>query len=299
MRFFISFFIISVYFPFLPAQELNAKVVLNFQQVQGTSQSIFETLKNTLTDFLNERRWTNQQYAKHERINCSFNITISDYQPSSNSFKASMLIQSTRPVYNSTYNTIVFSIKDANCDFTFQEFDKLEFRADQIDNALTALMAYYAYLIIGIDMDTMAPQGGTDMLQTALNIVNNSQGLNTKGWKPFEDDKNRFAIINDYLDNGMSPFRQLQYQYHRMGLDEMASNSERGRNAIMEAIQLLKQAHDNKPLSQLPQLFTEYKREELVNIFHKKGNQSEKEKIKEILTNINASQSSYWSKLAK
>lgn len=281
------------------AQELNAKVTLNYQQVQGTSQSIFENLKSAITEFLNERHWTNQQYAQHERINCSFNITISEYQPSSNSFKASLLVQSTRPVYNSTYNTTVFSIKDGNCDFTFQEFDKLDFRVDQIDNALTAFMAYYVYLLIGLDMDTMAPEGGTEMLQTALSIVNNAQGLNTKGWKPFEDDKNRFAIINDYLDTGMASFRQMQYQYHRNGLDEMAGNSERGRNAITEAIMLLKKAHADKPLSQLPMLFTEYKRNELVDIYYQKGNPKEKETIKEILTNINASQTSYWSKLAK
>lgn len=280
-------------------QELNATVSVNTQQVKVTSQSVFDNLKNTLTEFINDRKWTNLQYQPNERIRCSFSFTISEYDPGANTMGGSLIVQSMRPVYNSTYMTTTFNFKDASCDFTFLEFDKLEFRPDQIDNALTALVAYYVYLIIGLDMDTMAPEGGTDMLQTALSIVNNAQGLNAKGWKPFENDRNRFAIINDYLDGSMAPFRKLQYKYYREGLDQMAENSERARANITEALNLLKEAHSNKPLCPLPQIFTEYKRDELVNIYHGKGLQQEKEKLKEMLVSINASQNSYWSKLAK
>ncbi len=279
------------------AQELRAKVAVNHQSVQGTNTSVFDNLETTLNQLMNEQRWTNQQYSPNERITCSFNITINKYTEAENKFEGTLTVQSSRPVFNSTYTTTVFNFKDATFTFTFQEFDRLEFRIDQIDNELVALMAYYAYLIIGWDMDTMAPSGGTEVLRNAQTIVNNAQNLTSKGWKAFESSKNRYTIINDYLDGGMEPLRQLQYQYYRNGLDEMATNSERGRANVTEALELLKKAKENKPLSALPQLFTEIKRDELVNIYKGKGNATEKESLYELLMSINPSFSSYWHKL--
>ena len=281
------------------AQELEARVNINHQQVQGTSTSVFESLEKALTDLLNERQWTNLQFQRSERIQCSFAITIKKYDESSNKMEATLTVQSTRPVYNSNYTTVVFSTKDDNFTFSFQEFDNLEFRPDVIDNDLTALIAYYAYLIIGMDLDSMSPLGGTDILQMAKTVCNNAQSLtlSAKGWKPFESDKNRYALINDYLDSGMQPFRDMQYKFYRDGLDVMAENPDRGRAGITEALGLLKQAKDNKPMSMLPQLFTEYKRDELVNIYKGKGTAKEKEEIYENLMAINASQSTYWQKL--
>ena len=281
------------------AQELEARVNINHQQVQGTSTSVFESLEKALTDLLNERQWTNLQFQRSGRIQCSFAITIKKYDESSNKMEATLTVQSTRPVYNSNYTTVVFSTKDDNFTFSFQEFDNLEFRPDVIDNDLTALIAYYAYLIIGMDLDSMSPLGGTDILQMAKTVCNNAQSLtlSAKGWKPFESDKNRYALINDYLDSGMQPFRDMQYKFYRDGLDVMAENPDRGRAGITEALGLLKQAKDNKPMSMLPQLFTEYKRDELVNIYKGKGTAKEKEEIYENLMAINASQSTYWQKL--
>lgn len=279
------------------AQELRAKVSINHSQVQGTSSSIFENLETALTQLMNERRWTNQQYAVNERIDCTFNLTISKYTEGENTFEGTLTVQSSRPVFNSTYTTTVFNFRDATCTFTFQEFDRLEFRLDQIDNELTALMAYYAYLIIGWDMDTMAPLGGTEALRNAQTIVNGAQSFTSKGWKAFESSKNRYTIINDYLDGGMEPLRQLQYQYYRNGMDEMATNSERARASITEALQLLQTAKENKPMSSLPQLFTEIKRDELVNIYHGKGTANDKEKLYDMLMSINPSYSTYWHKL--
>lgn len=281
------------------AQELDAKVTINHQQVQGTSTGVFEKLEAALTQLLNERQWTNMQFLQHERISCNFNITVSKYVEAENRFECSLVIQSTRPVFNSNYTTVVFSTKDVNFNFTFQEFDQLEFRPEIIDNDLTAMVAFYAYLIIGLDMDTMSPKGGTEVLQTAQTIVSNAQSLTTsaKGWKAFDDNKNRYAIINDYLDNGMEPFRQLHYTYYREGLDAMAENTERGRVNIGKALKQLKQARDNKPMSLLPQMFTEYKRDELVNIYQGKDTPKAKEEIYDILSGINASQASYWRKL--
>ena len=285
----------------LCAQELDAKVTVNAQKIEGTNTAVFEALQEALKEFINTRQWTNLQFRPNERISCSFSITIEKYDDATGDATASLMVQSSRPVYNSAYTTTVFSTNDPNFSFNYREFDQLEFNADVIDKDLTALIAYYAYLIIGMDLDTMAPLGGTDALETAKTIVTNSQSLLlfAKGWKAFDDEKNRFAIINDYLDNGMEDYRKFQYKYYREGLDIMAENADRGRAAITEAFDLLKAARENKPMSRLPELFTEYKRDEIVNIYVGKATAKEKEELYELLSRINASQNTYWRKIQK
>jgi hypothetical protein len=178
------------------------------------------------------------------------------------------------------------------------QFDQLNFNEEVIDNQLVALFAYYAYLIIGLDLDSFAPMGGTDVLQLCMQLVNNAQDLGFPGWKSFEDSRNRFAIINDYLDEAMKPFRQLQYDYYRQGLDEMAQNVERGRTNVTTALESgLKTAHEEKPLSMLPQIWTDYKKDELASIYKGKGTQKEKEKVYDILFGINASQNTTWEQI--
>ena len=153
-------------------------------------------------------------------------------------------------------------------------------------------------LIIGINLDSFAPMGGEDILQRCMNITNNAQNLGFPGWKAFDDSRNRFAIINDYLDNGMKPFRQLQYDYYRTGLDEMVNNPERGRTNISTAIEeQLKKCRENKPLSMLPQIWTDFKKEELANLYKGKGTQKEKQTVYDILFSINASQNNIWEKI--
>lgn len=278
----------------MQAQELDARVSINHQQVQGTSTSVFETLKTTLEQFLNDRQWTNMQFKKNERISCTFAITIKKYSPSDNTFQGTLNVQSTRPVYGANYTTTCFAFNDPNFNFTYQEYDQLDFRADVIDNNLTAMLAYYVYMIIGYDMDSMSPSGGTEYFKMCQDIVNSAQNLNEKGWKAFEDNKNRHAIITDLLDGGMEPYHKMLYTYYRQGLDVMSENTERGRAGITQAIELLKQAHENKTMSALPQIFTEFKRDEIMNIYKGHTTSSEKENIVNILTKINASQSSYW-----
>lgn len=277
-------------------QEVFARVSVNHKKVQGTDDAVFDNLREALEQFINEFQWTNLQFKKNERINCSFNITVNKYDANDHRFECSLLFQATRPVFGSSYTTVTFSTSDANFNFRYQEYDKIEFRLDQIDNDLTALVAFYVYMAIGIDMDSMASLGGTEVLQTAQQIVTNAQSLplSQKGWKAFDDTKNRFALVNDYLDGALEPLRKLIYQYHRAGLDVMAENSDRGRAAVTEALMLLKQAHADKPLSMWPQIFTEYKRDEIVNIYKGKANATEKSELVELLTNINASMTSYW-----
>lgn len=281
------------------AQELNCKVKILHSQVQGTNTSVFETLETALNEFMNNRSWTELQFSEVERIECTFNITIKTYNVEENKFTGELLFQSSRPVFNSAYNTTVFSMKDNDFSFTYKEFDQLDFNENMLDNNLTAMLAYYAYLIIGMDLDTMSPLGGTDILRKAELVVNNAQSMSEPGWKTFDDPKNRHGIINDYLESSMEPFRQLQYKYHREGLDEMSNNVDRGRNAITEAIAMLNEAHKNKPLSMLPQIFTDYKRDEIVNIYSGHGTAKEKEEVYNILSELNASQNRQWQKIKK
>ena len=279
-------------------QELNAKITINHNQIQGTDVSVFENLEQMLTQFVNEKQWTNMQFQKNERINCNFNITVTKYDQPSNTFTCKALIQANRPVYNASYTTTLYNNIDNDFNFRFAQFDQLEFNEEAINNQLTTLFAYYAYLVIGINLDSFSPMGGTDVLQRCMNLTNNAQNLEFTGWKSFDNNRNRFAIINDYLDGAMRPFRQLQYDYYRKGLDEMAANAERGRTEITTALEKdLKKCHEDRPSSLLPQIWTDYKRDELANIYKGKGTQKEKETVYDILFSINASQNNAWEKI--
>lgn len=290
--------ILNSQFRILHSQELQATVNINHQQIQGTDVSVFENLKQTLEQFINDKQWTSLQFQKNERIVCSFNITVTKYDKNNNVFTCTALIQASRPIYNAAYSTTIYNNKDANFDFEFAQFDQLNFNEEEIDNQLTALLGYYAYLIIGLDLETFSPMGGEDILQRCMNLVNNAQSLQFVGWKAFEDSRNRFAIINDYLDGALAPFRQLQYDYYRLGLDEMANNADRGRTNITTALEEnLKKAHENRPLSLLPQIWLDYKKDEIANIYKGKGTQKEKESVYDIVFNINASQNSTWEKI--
>ena len=280
------------------SQELQATININHSQIQGTDNTVFDNLRNTLSQFMNDRKWTNLQFQKNERIACSFNITVTKYDRATNMFTCKAIIQANRPVYNSAYNTTLYNNTDNDFNFEFTEFNQLEFNDESVDNQLTALCAYYAYLIIGMDIDSFSPMGGEDVLQRCMNVANNSQNLNYTGWKSFDDSKNRYAIINDYIDEGMKPFRQLQYDYYRNGMDEMAQDPEKGRVNISAAIESdLKTAHEARPMSMLPQIWTDYKKDELASIYNGKGTQNEKEKIYAILFGINASQNNSWNKI--
>ena len=280
------------------AQELDARISINHSQVQGTDASVFDDLEQNLTRFVNERQWTSMLFYKNERIQCSFNITVTKYDKASNVFTCKAVVQANRPVYNASYTTTLYSNTDNDFNFEYAQFDQIQFNEEQVDNQLTALMAYYAYLIIGLDLDSFAPMGGEDVLQRCMNLTNNAQNLNYPGWKAFDSSRNRFAIINDYLDGAMKPFRQLQYDYYRNGLDVMATNADRGRAAITTALEEdLKKAHADRPLSLLPQIWTDYKRDELANIYRGKGTQKEKQSVYDILFGINASQNTAWEKI--
>ena len=280
------------------AQELIAKVTVNRSQVQGTDDGVFQNLQQQIEQFVNQRQWTRLQVQKNERIVCNFNIMVTKYDKDANLFTCTALVQANRPVYNSAYTSTLYNNKDADFNFAFAQFDQLEYNDETVDNQLTAMIAYYAYLIIGLDLDSFSPMGGEEVLQKCMDLANSAQNLDYPGWKAFDSDRNRFAIINDYLDPAMKPFRQLQYDYYRSGLDTMAENPDGGRSKITESLLAnLKKCREDKPLSMLPQIWTDYKKDELANIYKGKGTPQEKEQVYELLFSINASQNAAWDKI--
>ena len=296
----ITLLIICTFFSFLTinGQELSAKVNINHQQIQGTDNAIFEELKEKLEEIMNTQQWTPLKFLEQERISCSFNITVKEYKREEGIWVCSCMIQANRPVYNSSYTTTVFQFQDNDFTFVYNQFDNLNYNEEIIDNQLLALFAYYSYLIIGMDLDSFSPKGGSDVLNRCLNLTNNAQNLDYPGWKAYDSNKNRFAIINDYLEGAMEPFRLLQYDYYRKGLDEMANNAERGRTEISTAItEDLQKAHKDRSTSMLPQIWTDYKKDELANIYKGKGTSKEKEQVYDVLFSINPSQSNSWDKI--
>jgi phosphopantothenoylcysteine decarboxylase/phosphopantothenate--cysteine ligase len=275
------------------AQELNPTLTINTSKIQGTDKDVFKSLENAIKEFLTHQVWTDYHFAENERIQCNFNLLVNKYEKQTGKMTCELTVQSSRPVYGSTYNTTVFNFRDADVEFTYTEQDRIEFSPGITpDNNLTAILAYYSLLIIGLDFDAMSPKGGTDILRQAENIAASSQSLGG-GWRSFDTKANRYSIINDYMNGTLASFRQLQYDYHRKGLDDMVTNADRGRASITESLELLQQTRQAKSTSPLPTLFTEIKKNELISIYSA-GIESERTKVIELLSRINPSLSNDW-----
>ena len=280
------------------AQELKPTLTVNTAKIQGTDKDVFTSLETTIREFLTHQVWTDYHFTDSERIQCSFNLTVNKYDAQSGKMTCELTVQSSRPVYGSTYNTTVFNFRDADVEFTYTEQDRIEYSPGITpDNNLTAVLAYYSLLIIGLDFDTMSPKGGTDILRQAENIAAGSQSLGG-GWRSFDTKANRYSIINDYMNGNLASFRQLQYDYHRKGLDDMAANADRGRATITESLTLLSDTRQAKSTSSLPTLFTEIKKNELLGIYSS-GLASERSKVVELLSAINPSLSNDWNTIKK
>ena len=275
------------------AQELNPTLTVNTSKIQGTDKDVFKSLENAIKEFLTHQVWTDYHFTDKERIQCNFNLIVNTYDAQSGKMNCELTVQSSRPVYGSTYNTTVFNFRDTQVEFNYTEQDRLEYMPGMTpDNNLTAILAYYSLLIIGLDFDTMSLNGGTDILRQVENIAANAQSLGS-GWRSFDTQANRYAIINDYMNGTMSSFRQLQYKYHRQGLDDMSANADRGRATITESLELLKQAKQAKSTSALPTLFTEIKKNELISIYSA-GINKEKQTVKDLLSQVNPSLTNEW-----
>ncbi len=278
-------------------EELDATVTLNASKVQGTNTDVFKQLETALDEFMNNRKWTSFTYEENERIKCNFSLVVNSYS-NDGSFDCSLMVQSTRPVFGASYTTTLFKYEDKSIKFKYQPFDRLEFIEESLDNNLTAVMAFYVYLIIGMDLDSMGELGGNEFLNKALAIANNAQNLGDTGWRAGSSSNNRYAVIDDYMNGAMEPVRKLMYRYHRLGLDTMFGNVDNGRKEVASGIALLKKAYEDRPMAYFTKLFTEYKADEIVNIFSK-CTQEEKKSVVETLSTINPSLSSEWDKITK
>ena len=279
------------------SQELNCTVSINSDQVQGTNKSVFNTLQKSMSEFVNNRKWTELTYANTERIECTMNIIVKKVD--GDVFTAEILVQSRRPVYNSNYNSPLFNFKDNDYTFNYKEFDQLEINANTITSNLTAVLAYYSYLIIGYDMDSYSRLGGTPLFQSAESIVNAAQGSDLgKGWKAFETNKNRYALINNILDEAFKKYRNYFYEYHRLGLDEMTTNATNARVRIFDGLPLLREANRARPSAIVISSFLDAKNDELINIFSK-ATTKEKTDAVQVLSDINPTQTSRYEQILK
>lgn len=272
----------------LHAQELNCTVTINSDQIEGSNKQVFETLKTSIEEYMSQNRWTNMSYAEHEKIECSMLIVVKAV--TDNSYSCEMTLQSRRPVYGTTYTTPLLNFKDNAFNFTYQEFDRIEWQQNQFTTNLTAMLAYYCYLIIGHDQDSFLRLGGTPYFQICEEIVNACQsasmdGSEQKGWLAFDSNRNRYALINNLLDEAFKKYRNYYYEYHRLGLDEMSANVKNGRARIAEGMPVLKEAYRARPATYVINTFLDAKAEELVDIF-RKGTDKEKKDVYELLMDI-------------
>lgn len=248
--------------------ELNARVTINSDKVQGSDKQVFTTLQEALMEFINNRRWTDATFGINERIDCSFTIIISEQ--TDNSFTGEIQVQASRPVYNSSYTTNLFNFRDTELNFEYTQFEPLEYTENTLNSNLTATIVYYIYIILGLDFDSFSPLGGRVYFDQAQQIVNLAQSQGSwNGWRAFEKDDNRHGLITALTDNASETFRNFWYTYHRKGLDEMAGNPDRGRTTIIEALPALQEVKSVRPTSVLLRLFSDSKLDELVLIYSK------------------------------
>lgn len=293
MKYFFSIIILSLSLS-LSAQELNCNVQVNSDQVQGTNKQIFNALQNAVTDFVNNSRWTDLPFSNNERIDCNMSIVVEAVE--SDNFTAEIVVQSRRPVFNTSYSSPMLNMRDENFNFTFKEFEQLENVSGTLNSNLTAVLSFYAYLIIGYDMDSFSALGGTPYFQQAENIVNMAQSSDWNGWRAFEDSRNRYAIISNLLDEQFVAFRTYMYEYHRLGLDVMAENATNGRAKIAAGLPIVRTTNRARPQAIIINTFTDTKSDELINIF-KGGTDKEKTDAVEILTDVNPAMSNRYDTL--
>ncbi|MFR9166902.1 MAG: DUF4835 family protein [Dysgonomonas sp.] len=248
------------------SQELNATVTINSDKLQGVDKEVFNTLKTSLTQLLNERKWSETVFNQNERIECTFVFTLNTITDG-NTYNGELQINSRRPVYNSSYITPTFTYKDVDVSFEYAQGDPLDYSETNITNNLVAITAYYAYIVLGIDFDTFSLNGGKPYYEQAMNIVNASQGLNKKGWAAFDGDYNRYALSLALTEESSSKFHDMWYNYHRLGLDQMANNIVRGRDAVISSLQDLNTIRSARPTSPIILFFGDTKLNEVIDIY--------------------------------
>jgi hypothetical protein len=275
------------------AQELKCNVTVNSSQIQGTNKQVFETLQKSLSELMNNHKWTDMTFSEKERIECTVGLIVKSYE--GNAFTCEMQVQSRRPVYGSSYSSTLLNFRDPAVNFSYYEFEPLNINSNSYDNNLTAILAYYAYIIIGYDLDSFQKLGGTPAFSAAEQIVNISQNRSDpegSGWKAFDKNAKRYELINNLLDSRFTKFREYFYDYHRLGLDAMTSNTANARAKIAEGLPVIKEINRLQPQSQAIVSFLDAKADEFINVFAKQGTEKERENVYKILTDINPTNSS-------
>lgn len=266
----------------MKAQEFNAQVVVNAQQSSNSNLSVFKTLERSVQEFVNQTNWTNKKYSQQERINCSMFITILEQE--GQNFKATIQVQSTRPVYGSTLETTVFNFNDEQFSFVYTEYQPLAYDPNSFDSNLISVVAFYVYTMLGLDGDTFAPEGGTVYHEEAQQIVNTAQQSSTVGWKPTDGTKSRFRLNADILANAFKNYRSALYLHHRQGLDLMHKDQKEAKTNVANAIAELRTMYSSRPNSLLNRIYFDAKADEVEAIF-KDGPSVD---VKNLTDNLNA-----------
>ena len=274
---------LAITFP-LQAQELNARISVNSDRIQGTNRNVFTTLERALNQFINGTKWSSTTFATNERIDCSFSVIILE-QPTDNTFRAELLIQASRPVYNSSYITTLLNHRDTKFDFEYMENNTIQMQQNTLNSNLEAVIAFYANLILALDFDSFSPMGGSVFFRQAQNIATMAQSAGWGGWSTFDDTKSRGSIITAYMDGSLQNSHELWYTYHRKGLDEMPANPDRARITILSAIPVLKEMRQVRSSEMLLQMFADAKLDEVVSIAEK-ATADEKKELYDLLRNI-------------
>lgn len=265
---------------FMRAQELNCSVEVNTDKIAGTDKNVFTTLQSAITEYMNNTQWGNAQFLANERIECKLFLTVNSYEGTT--MKCDLQVQSLRPVYNSSYTTTLINFKDTNVEFDYQENEPLIYSENTMESNLTAILNFYAFLILAVDFDSFSPNGGDLYFEKANNVVTMAQSSGESGWKAFEDNKNRSAVLSAFTDKATSSIRTLMYNYHRKGLDEMVLSPDKGKAVITESLGILKSVYDVAPMSVVLSMFKDAKLDELVNVYSK-SNVSERQAVYELL----------------
>lgn len=266
------------------AQELNCQVEINTDAISGTNKSVFETLQAAVSDYMNTTTFTPAQFAANEKIECRLFFTLKDY--TDGVATGDLQVQSTRPVYNSSYTTTLINLKDTKIDFSYQEGEPLNFTTNSMESQITAILNFYAYLILAMDFDSFAPNGGDPFWERLKMIVQMAQSSGEAGWKAFEDTKNRSAILSAFTEGKQGDgLRRMLYDYHRTGLDNMSTAPDKGRAAITASLDALPQVFAVQPMSVALSMFRDAKLDELVNVYSK-APAEERTKVYELLQPI-------------
>lgn len=272
------------------AQELNCQVRINTQKLQTVDPAVFETLQQTLQEFMNNTKWTNDVYEQEERINCNILLTIQE-ELSPTSFRADLAIQATRPVYNSNYQTPLLNHIDREVTFSYEQYQPLRFTRNSFNDNLSQVLSFYVYIILGMDYDSFALYGGEPYFQLANEILTSiPQGAAERfsGWQSKDGNRNRFWIIENLLSPRIRPYREAMYNYHRYALDVMAEDVAQGRAVMAQSINVLQEVFQNYPNAMILQMFVNAKSDEVLEIF-KRGTSEEKTTVIRVMSRIDAS----------